>query len=193
VPRAALRPAAAIAPHNLPVSVGRSGPLSGPFDTTAPSPLTARRPQAYLPRRMGILRRSQRMRVCFIYAFVLRRAPLMYVGKTFDRRRRERYWRRRWGELEFRVLDVVPPGENYWQVERFYVRQMDRWVRERERAGWKLLNVYLRAKRAPLPSARPRALHPQECVTSLTPESVRAELIELGILAPQKTRETEMR
>ena len=95
------------------------------------------------------------MRVSFIYAFVLPRARLMYVGKTFDRRQRERYWRRRWGELEFRVLDVVPPGENYWQVERFYVRQM-------EREGWKLLNVYLRAKRPPLsPSARPRALHPQ--------------------------------
>ena len=137
---------------------------------------------------MGIPRRSQRMGVCFIYAFVLRRARLMYVGKTFDRRQRERYWRRYWGpstELDFRVLDVVPPGENYWEFERF-------WVREMERAGWKLLNVYLRAKRPPLsPSARPRALHP--CVTSLTPESIRADLIELGILAPQKTRETEMR
>ena len=139
---------------------------------------------------MGIPRRSQRMRVCFIYRFVLRRARLMYVGKTFDPRQRERYWRRYWGrstELEFRVLDVVPPGEDHREFERFYVRQM-------EREGWELLNVYLRAKRPPFsPSARPRAL-PRECiVASLTPESIRADLIELGILAPQKTRETEMR
>ena len=141
---------------------------------------------------MGIPRRSQRIRVpvCFIYAFVLRRARLMYVGKTFHRRERERYWRRYWGpstEMEFRVLDCVPPGENFWEAERFWVRQM-------QREGWELLNVYLRAKRPPFsPSARPRAL-PRECVVaSLTPESIRADLIELGILAPQKTRETEMR
>src|SRR5437870_12872708 len=88
---------------------------------------------------MGIPRRSQRMGVCFIYAFVLRRARLMYVGKTFDRRQRERYSRRYWGpstELDFRVLDVAPPGENDWQFER-------RWVPGPERAGWKLLDARL--------------------------------------------------
>jgi hypothetical protein len=79
-------------------------------------------------------------RPCYIYALRDTTGAVVYVGKTFHPRRRARQHHGYWlGLVTFHILDVVPPGENFWESEAW-------WVRHMEGEGAPLLNVYLRER-----------------------------------------------